>query len=369
MNRILTRVGFLKESNDSDGRVIITPEAVSTYVESSYDVLVEEGLGNLVGFSDSDYRVAGANIQSKNEIYQKCSTFVKLKSPTVTELEEMPIGSILGGYLHLESNKELIDAMIRRSVTTYAFEFFSSDGNVYPMSRVNSEIAGKTAVIYGAYHLQTHLEGSGRTPFDSSFGTNKTHVLVIGYGNMGLPAIKLSASMGMKVTVLGRDELKLSELKKSLYEYNIRVFTYSDKILASLLPNVDIVIGAIQISTYDTKPMITHEHLKTMKQGSLIVDATCGYGSGYLPTFYSETSLDVPYYVVDGIKHIKISRLPAAYAKTASELNSINVTDNIISWLESLKNGCINSTSSRGLLIDRGVIVNDLVKDNYESFL
>ena len=51
---------------------------------------------------------------------------------------------------------------------------------------------------------------------------------------------------------------------------------------AAALATADLVIGAILISTYDTPPMIARGDLGGMQPGAVIVDATCGYGPGYL---------------------------------------------------------------------------------------
>jgi alanine dehydrogenase len=56
------------------------------------------------------------------------------------------------------------------------------------------------------------------------------------------------------------------------------------RVIVACLATADLVTGAILVSTYDTPAMITAADLALMRAGAVIVDATCGYGPGYLPT-------------------------------------------------------------------------------------
>lgn len=51
------------------------------------------------------------------------------------------------------------------------------------------------------------------------------------------------------------------------------------------IKEIDILFGAILISTFDTKPVVTEQMIESMKKGSIIIDVTCGYGAGYMPFF------------------------------------------------------------------------------------
>ena len=76
----------------------------------------------------------------------------------------------------------------------------------------------------------------------------------------------------------------------------------------------DIVIGAILISTFDTPPILERRHIASMSTGSVIVDATAGYGSGYVETMPDDMSLEPV--AVSGIIHVKIDRYPALVPAT-----------------------------------------------------
>jgi alanine dehydrogenase len=83
-----------------------------------------------------------------------------------------------------------------------------------------------------------------------------------------------------------------------------RVVVNTPPVLARLLAQSDLVIGAILISTFDTPPMISETELAGMRPGAVIVDATCGYGPGYLPTAGPVQTPGSPPHIVNGVLHI-----------------------------------------------------------------
>lgn len=70
--------------------------------------------------------------------------------------------------------------------------------------------------------------------------------------------------------------------------------------------------------------MITESDLRGMKPGAVIVDATCGYGNGYLPTAGPVQQPGDPPRVVEGVLHIKLDALPALVPLTATEAYTVN---------------------------------------------
>jgi alanine dehydrogenase len=65
--------------------------------------------------------------------------------------------------------------------------------------------------------------------------------------------------------------------------------------------------------------MITEADLAAMQPGAVIVDATCGYGPGYLPTAGPVQEPGTPPHVVNGVLHVKLDTLPSLVPRTASQ--------------------------------------------------
>ncbi len=299
---------FVRDSNAAEIRTLIFPDQIGAFVQQGIDVVCEAGLGAGYGITDEVFACAGAQILPSGEAWTNANIIAKYKPPTPVDVARMPPGCTFASYLHLEDNPPLADALCRQRIRALAFEFIEEPKGHFPVTRGHSEIAGKMAVIYGAYHLQSHLGGSG-VFLPAIPDVESANVLVIGYGNSGGAAARTAAELGANVTVLGRDMSRLRAFAASM-PANVTCITYSADILRKLLPRMDLVIGAILISTYDTEPVITTDMVKSMRKGSMIVDVTCGYGPGYLETFDRQSTLEEPVYERHGILHCKIDKLP-----------------------------------------------------------
>jgi alanine dehydrogenase len=104
----------------------------------------------------------------------------------------------------------------------------------------------------------------------------------------------------------------------------VQVLVNTRQALLDCLAGADLVIGAILVSTYDTPAMITEADLGLMRTGAVIVDATCGYGPGYLPTAGPVQAPGSPPREVAGILHVKLDMLPALVPVTATIAYSAN---------------------------------------------
>ena len=65
------KIGVPKEIKNREYRVGLTPAAVHELCGHKHKVLVETGAGVTIGFSDEDYRQAGAHIvESPREVFE-----------------------------------------------------------------------------------------------------------------------------------------------------------------------------------------------------------------------------------------------------------------------------------------------------------
>jgi alanine dehydrogenase len=147
--------------------------------------------------------------------------------------------------------------------------------------------------------------------------------VVIGSGNVGAAAAEAAAALGARVTVLTR-----CESSRAAYSgrapAGTRVLVNTRPALLDCLAAADLVIGAILISTYDTPAMITQADLALMRAGAVIVDATCGYGPGYLPTAGPVQAPGARPREVAGVLHVKLDMLPALVPVTATSAYAAN---------------------------------------------
>ena len=320
---IKRQISLLKETRGGEKRVLLLPDATRAFSEQGFQVLVESEAGLLAGVDDSAYQAAGCEIVSTKEAWSLSDIVLKYKAPSPDEYQYFRDDLHLACFFHAEGNETLANEMLNSGMWAYALEFMETAPNEWQVPASDNEIAGKLAVILASYHLQSHLGGSG-TLLSSVPGANRARVVVIGHGNAGGAAALLAASMGADVVVFGahHDNLRRFEAK---CPPNIQCFLNTPDKLKEEVLRADVVIGAILISTYDTPPMIDEHMVREMKSGSVMVDVTCGYGSGYLPTFHKLTTYDDPFYVVHGVLHCKIDAMPASVPATATAATSYNV--------------------------------------------
>lgn len=188
-------ISIIKEKRAGEYRVILTPREVKLFVDKGFKVLVEYGAGENIGISDISFEEAGAYLVDTETAWNSSKLILKYKPPTDEEIEYLDETKVLGAVYHAEGNLPLVSKLMNSGVTAFTYEFFRTKEGIFPLSVASSEIAGKVAVIYGAYHLQRQLGGEGvlLAPVVNVRGPK---VLIIGYGNAGSAAARLAVAMG-----------------------------------------------------------------------------------------------------------------------------------------------------------------------------
>ncbi|MEK7350284.1 MAG: hypothetical protein AAB177_05380, partial [Nitrospirota bacterium] len=148
-------VGVPKEIKDHEYRVSVTPDGVRTLRQAGHDVLIEPSAGIGSGYSDEDYRNAGATLaKSKEQLFQQATIIVKVKEPLLSECRFFHPDQILFTYLHLASLPDLTKALLDTRITAIAYETIEARDGTLPMLKPMSEIAGRMSVQIGARYLE-----------------------------------------------------------------------------------------------------------------------------------------------------------------------------------------------------------------------
>ena len=79
-------IGVPKEIKPSENRVALTPAGVMEFIKAGHTVFVQSTAGDGSGFSDAEYKKAGAKILPKIEdVYKKAQMIIKVKEPIAKE--------------------------------------------------------------------------------------------------------------------------------------------------------------------------------------------------------------------------------------------------------------------------------------------
>ena len=196
---------------------------------------------------------------------------------------------------------------------------------------------------------------------------DRPRVVVIGCGNVGAAAARTAAALGAEVAVLARTE-QTAALYTSVAPTGVRVLVNTRDERQRLLAEADLVVGAILISTHNTPPMITEADLHAMRPGAVIVDATCGYGDGYLPTAGPIQRPGQAPRVVHGVLHVKIDVLPALVPVTATNAYTATIAPYLVRLAEVALRGAVDPVIETARIVSGGELVHPVCCQHAEFY-
>ena len=323
-------IGVPKEIKEQERRIALVPSAAEQLTKRGHSVLVEKNGGIGSGYPDEEYKKAGAEIVDlAKDVFARADMIVKVKEPLPGEFPLLRKGQILFTYLHLAASKALTDALLKSGVTAIAYETIQI-GNRLPLLEPMSEIAGRMSVVMGAYFLAKHNGGSG-VLLGGVPGVLPGRVVVIGGGTAGVNAARMATGLGADVTILEVDLERMRFLDITMG--SAHTLYSSESHLRELMPNVDLLIGAVLLPGAKAPKLITRAMLKAMKTGSVLVDIAIDQG-GCAETSRPTTHLQ-PIYVEEGVTHYCVANMPAAYARTATQALT-NITYRYVELLADL---------------------------------
>src|SRR5262245_17309083 len=116
-------IGCPREIKAQENRVAMLPSAAYQLTRRNHKVLIESGAGTGSGYSDDEYKVAGAEIVPTHEgVFERADMIVKVKEPLPSEYELLRPRQILFTYLHLAASKSLTEALAKSRCTAVAYE-------------------------------------------------------------------------------------------------------------------------------------------------------------------------------------------------------------------------------------------------------
>ncbi|MGN6256841.1 MAG: alanine dehydrogenase [Solirubrobacterales bacterium] len=309
------RIGIPTEIKPDEYRVAVTPAGVRELAEHGHEVLVQAGAGEGSAISDEEYRAQGAAIApDAAEVFEAAEMILHVKELQPEEIEMLRPGQLLFTYLHLAPDPEQTRGLCGSGVTAIAYETVEDARGRLPLLAPMSEVAGKIATQAGAFMLEKPMGGRGIL-LGGVPGVAAANVMVIGGGVVGMNAAFIAIGMEADVFVFDRSIDRLRELEVA---FGGRCSTvYSTRLaVEQMLPNADLVIGAVLVHGARAPYVIRREQLKLMKPGAVLVDVAIDQGGCFetsRPTTHRE-----PTFEVDGITHYCVANMPGAVPITST---------------------------------------------------
>jgi alanine dehydrogenase len=331
-------IGVPKEIKIQEYRVALLPSAAYQLIKRGHQVVVERGAGVGAGYPDADYERAGAKLLDTHEaVFAQADLIIKVKEPLPAEYGLLRPGQILFTYLHLAASKSLTEALMKSGATCIAYETIEVNHRL-PLLEPMSEIAGRMSVLVGGYFLAKHFGGSG-VLLGGVPGVLPGKVVVLGGGSSGINAARMAQGLGADVTILEVDLERMRFLDITLH--TAHTLYSSEAHLMDLLPDVDLLIGAVLVPGAKAPKLINREMLRQMRPGSVLVDIAIDQG-GCAETS-RPTTHDDPVFVEEGVTHYCVANMPGAYARTATQALT-NVT---YRYLETLADHSLGDALNR----------------------
>ena len=306
-------IGVPKEIKQGEFRVALTPAGAEMLRGAGHRVRVQKGAGEHAGFSDSDYRKAGAQLVGPASAAWAAELILKVKEPLAQEFRFFRPGQILFTFLHLAPNTQLVKALLNKKVTAIGYETVEEAGGKLPILEPMSEIAGRIAAMVGAYY-QANPQGGRGVLFGGMPGVPPAQVVVLGGGTVGENAARVALGMGSRVTILERRAERMRYLDEILP--HISTLMADAASIRNAVTSADILIGAVHLAGARTPQLISRAMVKHMKPRSVIVDVAIDQGGS------SETSKPTshlkPTYLAENVLHYCVPNMPGAYGRTST---------------------------------------------------
>ena len=308
-------VGIPKEIKDNEYRVALTPGGAEAFIMAGHQVLVQASAGDGSGFSDAQYTAAGVEIVPRAAgVWERADMIMKVKEPRPEEYELLRAEQLLFTYLHLAAEEELTHVLMERRVCAVAYETVESKRGALPLLTPMSEVAGRMSVQVAANYLQIANGGRGKL-LGGVAGVRRSTLTIIGGGVVGINAAQIALGMGAQTVILDIDADRLRYLDQVLHG-NFNTLSSNPRNIADAVRVSDVVIGAVLVRGARAPRLVTHEMIRAMKPGTVVVDVAVDQG-GCIETI-RPTSHSDPIYEIDGVIHYGVTNMPGAVPRTST---------------------------------------------------
>lgn len=368
-----------KETWPGERRVPLVPDGAKKLVALGLEVCVEAGIGSTSGFTDDEYRDAGARIESdRNALLAAADIVVRVRKPEPEEIATLKSGCVHVSFLDPFNEKALVRRLAEARIRAISMEMIPRTTRAQKMDALSSQanLAGYVTVILAAEHLPK-IFPMMMTPAGT---ISPARVFVIGAGVAGLQAIATAKRLGARVDAfdtrpvvaeqvqsLGGKflEIDLGEMGQTEQGYAQELTPEQLELqrqgMKRAMARSDVVITTAQLFGRPAPRIVTLDMVEAMRPGSVIVDMAVESGGNVEGSRVDEIV------EVGGVQIIGFSNLPARVCRNASEMYSANVV-NLLGdyWDEETKRLNLDPEDEivRGCLVTRdGEIVNETIKN------
>ncbi len=325
------------ESHGGERRVALVPDVIKRLTAKGlHEVVVEAGAGGGALLPDHLFEDAGAKIAAGGAALEGADVVVRVSPPSAEEIERLPDGSVLIGFLAPLTSPDTTRSLASAGVTAFAMEAIPRITRAQSMDALSSQatVGGYRAGLIAAQEL-----GRFFPMLTTAAGTIKpAKVLVLGAGVAGLQAIATARRLGAQVTAFDvRSVVKeqVQSLGAKFLELDIGADAEAEggyarelseeeqqrqqDALNEALAGFDAVITTALIPGRPAPKLVTAAGVQNMPPGSVIVDLAGEAGGNCELSRPGETVVEHDVTIVAPLN------LPSTMAEHASQLYARNV--------------------------------------------
>ena len=328
-----------KETVPGETRVAATPETVKRFLKAGLSVVVEAGAGAEAHFPDEAYAEAGARVLKPSEeqaAWGDADLVIKVQPPSPNEAELLKRGATLVSLVLPSANLPAVGKLRSGGVTTLALDLLPRISRAQSMDVLSSQatVAGYKAVLLGAGHLgklcPLLMTAAGTVP--------PAKVVVFGAGVAGLMAIATARRLGCvveatDVRLAAKEQVEslggrfidvpgmedLEDERGYAKEATPEFLQRQREEVAKRVAEADLVITTANIPGRKAPVLVSEEMVKSMPEGSVIVDMAVESGGNCALTEAGKVAR------AHGVTLLGLGNLPATVPMHASELFAKNV--------------------------------------------
>ena len=288
-------IGSLSENKEIEKRISITPEIVKKYLSNGFEVLIDKGFGEHLGFSDDLFKNAGCKVEDKETIIDKSDIILQMNLLDDKYLNLLKENKILIGNFNSGKNHQKILEINKKKTSVFSLELLPRITRAQSMDILSSQanLAGYKAVVDSFSIFKKAIP-----MMMTAAGTiSAAKVLVVGAGVAGLQAIATAKRMGAivfstDVRLASKEQVESLGGKFLVVEGSENLeteFGYAkeaseefkkkqEELLTETLKKIDIVICTALIPGKKAPLIIKENMLKNMQTGSVIYDLAAAQG-------------------------------------------------------------------------------------------
>jgi len=373
------KIAIPKETKLKENRVAITPDTIKDLIKKGFSCIIEKGAGENSYFKDDVYTAAGATVAgSRKELFSTADIVLAVNAPGADDIASMKKEAILISFMYAATHPDLVQACVSAGISAFSVDAIPRISRAQKMDALSSQanLAGYKSVILAADNL-----GKIFPMLMTAAGTIKpAKVVIMGAGVAGLQAIATAKRLGAIVEVsdirpetkeqvmsLGGKfiELKGDDTVKMEGGYVTKVsdefLKKQQELVGKHVADADIVITTALIPGRKAPVLITEDMIKSMRNGSVIVDMAVEQGGNVVGSKMNE-NVTSP----NGVKIIGESNLPALLPLNASDLYAKNISTFLyhLATNEAFKWEMEEEITKGSLIVHKGAAVHPSVKQS-----